>query len=152
WASRIPDIKAYLNLSEADLGSVLFAIPLGQLLMMPFSGRLATKCGRHKTAVIGLSCYVVSLTTLGLGTERWHLLAALFFFGMFSNLTNISINTQGVYTEGLFKRPIMSSFHGAWSAAGFTGALTGLGMMALKLTPAMHFAIISATLDRKSVV
>lgn len=146
WASRIPDIKTYLNLTEADLGTVLFAIPFGQLFIMPFSGTLATKYGSHKTSFIGLSCYLVSLITLGLGTERWHLLLALFFFGIFSNLTNISINTQGVYTEGLFKRPIMSSFHGAWSAAGFTGALIGLGMMALKLTPLTHFAIVSTVL------
>lgn len=146
WASRIPDIKTYLNLTEADLGTVLLAIPFGQLFIMPFSGTLATKYGSHKTAVIGLSFYTISLTTLGLGTERWHLLLGLFFFGMFSNLTNISINTQGIYTEGLFKRPIMSSFHGAWSAAGFTGALIGLGMMALKLSPLSHFAIVSLVL------
>ena len=146
WASRIPDIKSYLHLTEADLGTVLFAIPFGQLFVMPFSGTLATKYGSHKTAVIGLSLYTISLITLGLGTERWHLLLALFFFGMFSNLTNISINTQGIYTEGLFRRPIMSSFHGAWSAAGFTGALIGLGMMALKLSPLVHFAIVSFVL------
>lgn len=146
WASRIPDIKTTLHLSEGDLGTLLFAIPLGQLCIMPFSGRLATKYGSHKTSIIGLSCYIISLTTLGLGIERWHLLLALFFFGIFSNLTNISINTQGIYTEGLFKRSIMSSFHGAWSAAGFTGALIGLGMMALKLTPLTHFAIVSTVL------
>ena len=146
WASRIPDIKADLGLSEADLGTVLFAIPFGQLFIMPFSGSLATKYGSHKTAVIGLSLYVISLTTLGLGTERWHLLLALFFFGMFSNLTNISINTQGIYTEGLFKRAIMSSFHGAWSIAGFSGALISLGMTALHLSPLLHFASVSAIL------
>ena len=146
WASRIPDIKTYLSLSEGDLGTVLFAIPFGQLFIMPFSGKLATKYGSHKTSLIGLCLYIVSLTTLGLGTERWHLLLALFLFGMFSNLTNISINTQGIYAEGLFKRPIMSSFHGAWSAAGFTGALIGLGMMALKLSPFAHFAIVSTLL------
>lgn len=146
WASRIPDIKTALDLSEADLGTVLFAIPFGQLFAMPFSGRLAAKYGSHVTAVIGLSFYIISLTGLGLGTETWHLLLALFFFGMFSNLTNISINTQGIYTEGLFRRAIMSSFHGAWSAAGFTGALIGLGMMALKFSPLIHFAIVSSVM------
>jgi hypothetical protein len=36
WASRIPDIKMTLALSDADLGSILFALPVGQLVMMPF--------------------------------------------------------------------------------------------------------------------
>src|SRR6476660_4719423 len=40
WASRIPDIKTKLNLSEGELGSILLALPIGQLLMMPISGRL----------------------------------------------------------------------------------------------------------------
>ncbi len=38
WASRIPDVKQMLHLSNGQLGSVLFAIPIGQLLMMAFSG------------------------------------------------------------------------------------------------------------------
>ncbi|WP_236937660.1 MFS transporter [Flavobacterium coralii] len=146
WASRIPDIKTTLGLSEADLGTILFAIPLGQLCIMPFSGRLATKYGSHRTAVLGLSFYVLSLIGLGLGSEKWQLLVALFFFGVFSNLTNISINTQGIYTEGLFRRPVMSAFHGAWSTAGFTGAITGIGMIALKLSPLMHFVIVAIVL------
>jgi hypothetical protein len=31
-----------LALSDADLGSILFALPVGQLVMMPFSGKLVT--------------------------------------------------------------------------------------------------------------
>jgi len=48
WASRIPDIKTYLGLNDALFGSILFAIPVGQLLMMPVSGRLvpASEAGR----------------------------------------------------------------------------------------------------------
>ena len=43
WASRIPDIKSFLHLSEADLGSLLFALPIGQLIAMPFSGKIVTQ-------------------------------------------------------------------------------------------------------------
>ena len=32
WASRIPDIKSTLQLSDAALGSILLALPAGQLL------------------------------------------------------------------------------------------------------------------------
>ncbi|KAF2518841.1 MFS transporter [Flavobacterium salilacus subsp. salilacus] len=146
WASRIPDIKTSLALTEADLGTVLFAIPFGQLAIMPFSGRLATKYGSHKTVLIGLVSYILSLVVLGLCTERWQLSLALFFFGISSNLTNISVNTQGIYTEGIFRRPITSAFHGAWSMAGFIGALIGLGMMGLKASPFVHFVCVAILL------
>jgi len=146
WASRIPDIKEKLGLTEADLGTVLFAIPCGQLLMMPFSGRIVIKYGSSKTVVAGIIMYIAAMVTLGLGSERWHIMLSLLFFGMFSNFTNISVNTQGLLTEGIFRRPIMSSFHGAWSLAGFTGALIGLLMMNLKLQPLIHFAIVAGIL------
>lgn len=144
WASRIPDIRVAMGLSEADLGTVLFAIPIGQLFIMPFSGKLANKYGSHNTAAIGVLLYIVALIGLGLSTERLHLMLALFFFGMFSNLANISVNTQGIHAEGLFRRAIMSAFHGAWSVAGFTGALLGLVMLAFKLSPLEHFFIVAA--------
>lgn len=141
WASRIPDIKASLQLSESDLGSILFALPFGQLMIMPFSGKLVTKYGSHKILLLSLALYALALTNLGLATKPWHLSAGIFLFGIFGNLCNIAVNTQGVYTEELFKRTIMSSFHGAWSTAGFTGALVGIVMLALKLSPLQHFSI-----------
>ena len=143
WASRIPDIKTALHLSEGQLGSILFALPLGQLVVMPFSGKLVTKFGSHRILVFSLLFYAFSLTNLGLANASWQLSLALFVFGVFGNLANIAVNTQGVYTEVLFKKTIMSSFHGMWSFAGFSGALVGLGMLALKLTPYYHFIIVA---------
>ncbi len=142
WASRIPDIKTTLQLSEGDLGTILFALPLGQLLIMPFSGKLVSRFGSHRMLVFSLLFYVFSMTNLGLATNAWQLSAGLFVFGIFGNLSNIAVNTQGVYTEVLFKKTIMSSFHGMWSFAGFMGALVGLAMLAFDLTPYIHFLIV----------
>ncbi|WP_394774043.1 MFS transporter [Flavobacterium sp.] len=142
WASRIPDIKTALHLTEGDLGSILFALPMGQLIIMPFSGKMVTKFGSHRILVFSLIMYVLCLANLGLATSALQLSLGLFLFGIFGNLANIAVNTQGVYTEVLFKKTIMSSFHGMWSFAGFTGALVGLGMLTLKLTPLHHFLIV----------
>jgi MFS family permease len=144
WASRIPDIKTALHLTEGDLGSILFALPMGQLIIMPFSGKMVTKFGSHRILVFSLIMYVLCLANLGLATSALQLSLGLFLFGIFGNLANIAVNTQGVYTEVLFKKTIMSSFHGMWSFAGFTGALVGLGMLTLKLTPFDHFLVVGA--------
>ena len=143
WASRIPDIKTALHLTEGDLGSILFALPMGQLLIMPFSGKMVTKFGSHRILIFSLIMYVLCLANLGLATTALQLSLGLFLFGLFGNLANIAVNTQGVYTEVLFRKTIMSSFHGMWSFAGFTGALVGLGMLALKLSPLHHFMIVA---------
>jgi MFS family permease len=143
WASRIPDIKSALHLNDGMLGSILFAMPVGQFLMMSFSGKLVTRFGSRKVLLIALPVYTICLNNVGLVKEGWQLAIALFLFGIAGNLCNISINTQGVSAERLYERPIMASFHGGWSLAGFTGALIGLLMINLKVSPQWHFITVS---------
>jgi MFS family permease len=112
WASRIPTIKTDLHLSDGHLGTILFALPVGQLTMMFFSGKLVTRFGSHRILPFSTLMYAFSLTNIGLAQNAWQLGLGLYIFGIFANLSNISLNTQGVYSEGLYKRTIMSSFHG----------------------------------------
>lgn len=143
WASRIPDIKTRLHLDTAELGSILLALPIGQLLMMPVSGRLVTHYGSKTILSFASLLYAAELTNLGWATAGWQLALALFVFGVVGNLANISVNTQGVLVERIYGRPIMTSFHGVWSMSGFTGALFGYLMMNLRLTPHQHFFVVA---------
>ena len=77
-----------------------------------------------------------------MGHHGWQLALALFIFGIVGNMSNISVNTQGVLAEKIYGRPIMTTFHGVWSMAGFSGALVGLLMMNLKLTPRSIFLLL----------
>ncbi|RYY85501.1 MAG: MFS transporter [Chitinophagaceae bacterium] len=142
WASRIPDIKAHLELSDAALGTLLLALPLGQLCTMPVSGRLVHLFGSKRVLTAAAPFYVVALSLIGLVQTSWQLALCLFFFGITGNLANIAVNTQGVEAEKLYPKPIMTSFHGAWSIAGFAGALVGLGLVNLHWPPLWHFALI----------
>jgi MFS family permease len=144
WASRIPEIKIHLNLSDAQLGSILLGLPVGQLLTMPISGRLVTTFGSRKVLMVIAPFYTLALTTIGLATSGWQLALCLFLFGIVGNMCNISLNTQGVAAEKMYGKPIMTSFHGAWSLGGFTGALVGLLLINLHQTPYAHFWIITA--------
>lgn len=142
WASRIPDIKLALNLSDAQFGTILFALPVGIFLMMPISGRLVTRFSSRKVLLFALPGYTICLSNVGLVHEGWQLAIVLFIFGVFGNMCNIAINTQGVLTERIYGRPIMSSFHGSWSLAGFTGALIGFLLINLKMTVYWHFVTV----------
>lgn len=143
WASRIPDIKTALHLGDAALGTILFALPVGSFLMMPVSGKLVTHFSSRKVIMFAVPGYTICMTNLGLATHGWQLGVGLFLFGVFGNMCNISINTQGVAAEKIYNRPIMSAFHGGWSIAGFTGALVGLAMINLKISPYVHFWIVA---------
>ena len=94
WASRIPDIKSALHLSEAALGSILLALPCGQLLTMPFSGRAVTRFGSKQVLRIAMVGYSLILISIGLVKTPWQLAGCLFLFGVFGNLCNISVKDR----------------------------------------------------------
>ncbi|MBC8110314.1 MAG: MFS transporter, partial [Verrucomicrobia bacterium] len=141
WASRISNIKAYLHMDDALLGSVLLAAPVGSLLTLPLAGWLITKYGsRHILLLAGIG-YSFSLLLLGFATSPAWLVAGLFVFGMGSEVMNIAVNTQAVELEKLYHKPIMSSFHGFFSLGGFAGAGLGGFLIELKLTTLQHFLL-----------
>jgi len=144
WASRIPTIKQSLGISEGQLGTLLLLMPIGQLCTMALSGRLVAKYGSRKVLRIVVLIYPAILCCIGMAQNFYQLAAALFFFGVIGNMCNISVNTQGVEVEKVYGKSIMSSFHGAWSIAGFTGALIGLLMMNLNINTFYHFLIVYA--------
>ena len=144
WASRIPDIKQALDLNEAQLGGVLFAIPVGQMSAMALSGYLVSRFGSHRMLLLAALLYSGTLMALGFISETWHLFAMLVFFGVAANLHNISVNTQAVGVERLYRRSIMAAFHGLWSLAGFVGGIVGALFAAFSVSTRVHFSFIFA--------
>ncbi|WP_181304370.1 MFS transporter [Rufibacter sp. XAAS-G3-1] len=144
WGSRIPTIQQKLHLSETQLGAVLFALPVGLMLSLPFTGWLTSKIGSRKVVTIALLLYSVTLVLIGMSQSILHLSLVLFLFGFASNMANISVNTQAVGVESLYKKSIMASFHGLWSLAGFVGAAIGTFMIGAEVEPLQHFSLIMA--------
>lgn len=144
WASRIPSIQQGLHLSDAGLGLILFALPVGSMIALPFSGWLVHRFGSKRVAINAIVFYSVFLVILGLAPGVPLLIGALILFGMAGNTANIAINTQAVGVEARYSRTIMASFHGLWSLAGFTAAGVGSFMMGKDIIPFHHFIFIAA--------
>ena len=143
WASRIPAIQSRLKLNNAALGGVLFCLPIGLLTSLPIAGFLVAKYGSRIIVMLAAVAYAVTLPALGFAHSVTQLMITLFVFGFGGNLLNISINTQAVGTEALYSKPIMASFHGIWSTAGFTGAAAGAVMVRFAIIPGYHFLCIT---------
>nr|WP_314497452.1 MFS transporter [uncultured Chryseobacterium sp.] len=142
WASRIPDIKKALHLNDGELGQVLFAMPLGQLTMMAVSGYLVNKYGSRPVLITAMIMYGIMLTFIANADSFAYLFSVLFLFGIASNMANIAVNTQAVSLEALYKRNIMSSFHGLWSLGGLTGGILGTVFAQTEWSVFTHFMII----------
>jgi len=143
WASRIVTVQQSMGLTDAALGAVLFSLPVGLMCSLPFSGWIITIIGSRRLLIISLIFYSLALVGLSLAQNVVQLIAVLVLFGFSSNSVNISVNTQAVATEILYKKPIMASFHGLWSLAGFTGAGIGTFMIGNSISPFHHFVLIA---------
>jgi len=146
WASRIPTIKQQLHLNDAQLGTVLFALPIGLMLTMPITSRLLSYYSSRGIMLIGSVFLSVVLVFIGFSNSMWQLIVALFFFGSARNMMTLSINTQGVAVQALYSKSIMATFHGLWTLAGFAGAVVGLVMVYFNIAPAYHFLFVSIAL------
>ncbi|MHB1179632.1 MAG: MFS transporter [Daejeonella sp.] len=142
WASRIPSIQQHLNISDGVLGLVLFALPAGLFLCLPFSGWIINHFGSRQVVIISGLIYTSLLLFIGMAQNLSQLVVVLFVFGFFSNLLNIAVNTQAAGVETMYEKTIMASFHGMWSLAGFAGAAIGTVMMGYGVEPVYHFILI----------
>lgn len=139
WASRIPTIQQELHLNEAQLGAVLFALPIGLMATLPVTGMLLSRFDSRRIMMIGAVSFNLMLCAIGFATKSWELALALVCFGSSRNLMNISANAQSIGVQSLFERPIIARFHGIWSLAGFGGTALGLLMVSFAISPAWHF-------------
>jgi MFS family permease len=132
-----------LHLNEAQLGAVLFALPIGLMLTLPATGRLLGKFNSRSILFAGVLIFNAILGIAGFSVHTWQLVLILFCFGSARNLFNISLNAQAVSVQKLFNRSIMTTFHGIWSLAGFAGAGLGYLMVQYNVYTSYHLLFVS---------
>jgi Na+/melibiose symporter-like transporter len=145
WAARIPAVQAHAGLSNARLGLALFASSLGALAAMPLAGWLSERVGSRRVVMFALVVASVSLVFASLATDVVGVALALFAFGAGFGSVNVSANAQGIALERAYGRPILSSFHAAFSVGGLAGAGLGAVAAGAGLAPRVHFAALAVT-------
>ena len=143
WVVRIPAIQQRLGLGEGLLGLALLGAAVGALVAMPLVGALVTRFGSRR--VVGTAALLLSLSLIApaLASNMFLLVAALMLFGAANGGLDVSMNAQAVEVERGYGRPIMSSFHAAWSFGGLAGAALGGLLAFLGVDPMPHFSAVA---------
>src|SRR5215204_5058536 len=139
WSSRIPDIQRQLDLSNGELGGVLFAISAGLVLALPISSWLIARYSSEKMMTVSTIIFAVLISLLAVASSVYILVLLLFLFGAFRNLVSMSANTNSIEVQALFQKPIIATFHGIWSMACFVGIAIGALMISKGVLPLWHF-------------
>ena len=142
WAVRIPAVKAATGASPAELGVALLGVSGGAIATMALSGMLCRRFGAVRVLLAGAVWLSLALLLPALARSAVALGLALVMFGIGYGCVNVAANTVAVDVVAALRRPVMPSFHAAWSLGGLAGAAVG-GLLAPHLSPLPHFAIVT---------
>ncbi|MFD7388442.1 MFS transporter [Streptomyces sp. NPDC059852] len=139
WVVRIPAIKQQTGASASALGLALLGVSAGAVVTMVFTGRLCRRYGSHQVTVVCAVLLSLSVALPPLAHSALTLGLVLLLFGAAYGGINVAFNSAAVDLVTALRRPVMPSFHAAFSLGGMAGALLG-GLVAGALSPTRHLA------------
>ncbi|WP_112467518.1 MFS transporter [Streptomyces triticisoli] len=137
WVVRIPAIKQQTNASAGDLGLALLGVSAGAVVTMALTGRLCRRYGSHRITVVYAVLLSLSIALPPLTHSVLALGAVLLVFGAAYGGISVAFNSAAVDLVAALRRPIMPSFHAAFSLGAMVGAGLG-GLVAAHLSPTRH--------------
>jgi MFS family permease len=152
WATRVPAIKADLDLDDAELGIALTGFAVGLFLGTRLPGALVDRFGTGPPIRVGLPILCAALLGPALATDLVGLVAALGVLGFASGFLDVAMNVNAVVVEREYGRPIMSGLHGSWSAGLLAGSGVGALAAALGAGILLHFGLVAAALGPLALV
>ena len=141
WAVRIPAVKAAIGASAASLGVALLGASVGAIATMTLTGALCRRFGSARVAVAGAAWLSLALLLPALAGSAVTLGLALIVFGIGYGGLNVAMNSLAVDLVAVLRKPVMPSFHAAWSLGGLAGSALG-GLLATALSPLPVFGIV----------
>jgi len=139
WVSRIPQVKELLHAQTGPFGLALLGSAAGAMLSMPFTGWLLARYEGRRILIVSSVLWCAALPLLGLARSLPQLTAALFAYGMAGGAMDIAMNAFGSVVDRERPKPVMSFFHGMFSAGGMIGAIVGVLVLRSGASVEAHF-------------
>ncbi|MFJ6385805.1 MFS transporter [Kitasatospora sp. NPDC092039] len=146
WVSRVPALKARLDLGEAQIGLLLMTCGVGAAVSFPLVAVLTRRLGSRSLSVLSALALGVILLALSVVPNYPVTLLVLFLDGVAVGCLNVAMNAQGAALEARFERTTMSRLHATFSAGSLLAALLASGVTSLTDTLAVHFGLAAALL------
>ncbi|HZJ66483.1 MAG TPA: MFS transporter [Kofleriaceae bacterium] len=146
WAPMVPFAKARLDLDEAQLGLLLLCLGVGSVAAMPLAGHLSHRHGSRRVLLVTGAASCALLPVLAVATTTLAMAAALIAFGAALGATDVAMNVHAVEVEKQHGAPLMSGFHGLFSAGALAGSLAIAGLLAIDVPLVVSASVIAAVL------
>jgi predicted MFS family arabinose efflux permease len=146
FVSRLPALQDDTGASEGELGLALFGMAVGAVLAMPLAGWVTARVGSRTVTRVALIGMGLSLPLPSLARDPLTLGCILLAYGAWHATLDVAMNAHGVAVESRYDRPILSSFHAAFSGGGLLGAASGGIAASLGVEPTAQFLVAAAAI------
>jgi predicted MFS family arabinose efflux permease len=133
WAPLVPFAKNRLLVDNALLGLLLLCLGMGSMVAMLFTGGLSARYGSRPIIIAAGLGMALFLPLLALARTPLELGSVLFAFGAALGSLDVAMNIHAIEVERAAQRPLMSGFHGLYSAGGIGGATLLTSMLSMHL-------------------
>ena len=140
--TRLPDLQDKWNLGEATLSLLLLMMVLLAGVGSVLAEQLAARLDSATLLRAGLLGAAVGVPVLLLAPVVGVFVAGLAVYGVALGVVDATTNMQAVALEHRYRRPILPSFHGAWTLGGIVGAGLTLATSGLDLRWAAVLAVV----------
>lgn len=131
--TRLPDFSDRFDLSNAELSLLL----LMMVLLAGAGSVLAETRAKVETSAtllrLGLTGICIGAALIGSAQSLGWFVGAMAAYGLSLGVVDATTNMQAVSLEHRYGRPILPSFHGAWTFGGLVGAGIALATGSLPL-------------------
>ena len=123
WVPRFPEVKANLQLTNGEFGSLVSMGAIGNLVALLTVGHLVHKYGAKWMLHVGSLLLAVSLVFLTHSTSSVVFLIFIILQGLAISAFHISINAQGFHFQDRTKKQIITLLSGFWSSGALISSI-----------------------------
>ena len=123
WVPRFPEVKANLQLTNGEFGSILSMGAVGNVIALLTIGHLVHKYGARWILHISSAFLAISLVFLTHSTSSLVFLIFIIISGSAVSAFHIAINAQGFFFQDRTKRQIITLLSGFWSSGALISSM-----------------------------
>src|SRR4051794_27422094 len=144
WSTRIPAIKADLDLTEAALAVGVLGLEAGAIVGLPAGAVLVARLGSPRALRIGFAGFALALLAIGCAANLAALAGALAAMALANSVVDVAMNAQGIELERRTGRPLLSGLHAGHPLGLVAGGVAGIAAAAAAMPVVAHFAVVAA--------
>ncbi len=144
--TRLPSIRAHLQLGTGLLGLALVGAPIGYALAVVLTPRAIRRWSSYAVTRAAVTLAMLTNILPAIATDFATLVAGFVILGSVFAVAEIAINVQAVAVERGVDRPLMSGLHARWSIGLILGSLGSAVAAAAGVGPATQLVVVGVVL------